>query len=178
MAYKKGSVFEAVYKEKMTGDSSGVDALIQQHQQEGRKKRAENAQTVSTSGGVPPYDRTEAGIAADRKNDILRTAYEGKDRKTLFPSVPEKKDAKPSYRETQSELDRAKKIAQQIETWNGSKFGVDAMDKVYDDQIKDLLSKNGYQSYDDLQNAIDSLGKDAYRLKNEERAYGKELEMD
>ena len=171
MAYKKGSVFEAVYKEKMTGDSSGVDALIQQHQQEGRKKRAENAQTVSTSGGVPPYDRTEAGIAADGKNDILRTAYEGQGRKTLFPSVPAKKETKPSYSEAQSKLDKAKKIAQQIETWNGSKFGVDAMDKVYDDQIKDLLSENGYQSYDDLQNAIDGLGKDAYRLKNEER-YG------
>ena len=171
MAYKKGSVFEAVYKEKMTGDSSGVDALIQQHQQEGRKKRAENAQTVSTSGGVPPYDRTEAGIAADRKNDILRTAYEGQGRKTLFPSVPAKKETKPSYSEAQSKLDKAKKIAQQIETWNGSKFGVDAMDKVYDDQIKALLSENGYQSYDDLQNAIDSLGKEAYRLKNEER-YG------
>ena len=37
-------VYEAVYREKMTGDRSGVDALIREHQQQGKAVREEKAQ--------------------------------------------------------------------------------------------------------------------------------------
>lgn len=36
-------VYEAVYREKMTGDRSGVDALIREHQQQGKAVREEKA---------------------------------------------------------------------------------------------------------------------------------------
>lgn len=82
MAEAKRKAFEAVYREKMTGDRSGVDALIREHQQQGQasreeKRRAAAEKAIADVGVVPVVPRYERQInlpeiAADNTVPYLR----------------------------------------------------------------------------------------------------------
>lgn len=88
-------VYEAVYREKMTGDRSGVDALIREHQQQGKAVREEKAREreakkraaavketpVSKSPVSTPVPYEEETIAAQKAYDDYVKSQEFQQRK-------------------------------------------------------------------------------------------------
>lgn len=88
-------VYEAVYREKMTGDRSGVDALIREHQQQGKAVREEKARKreaekraatvketpVSKSPVSAPVPYEEDAIAAQKAYDDYVKSQEFQQRK-------------------------------------------------------------------------------------------------
>ena len=88
-------VYEAVYRENMTGDRSGVDALIREHQQKGKAVREEKAREreaekraatvketpVSKSPVSTPVPYEEDAIAAQKAYDDYVKSQEFQQRK-------------------------------------------------------------------------------------------------
>lgn len=95
MSELQKKVYEAVYREKMTGDRSGVDALIREHQQQGKAVREEKAREreakkraaavketpVSKSLVSTPVPYEEETIAAQKAYDDYVKSQEFQQRK-------------------------------------------------------------------------------------------------
>lgn len=97
---------------------------------------------------------------ADR---LAEAENQGKEQK-----LPRKKsDAEQEYGQAYGDLGKAKALKSKIDELKGSRFGVEALDSIYDQQVQDMLEENGYESYDALKDEVERLNKSAYQLRNE-----------
>lgn len=138
-------VYEAVYREKMTGDRSGVDALIREHQQQGKavreekarereaKKRAAAVKETPVSKSpvyTPRYERqyNMPEIAADNVVPYLREV-------TLAQKEYDDYVKSPEYRKKQENI-----IA---ENFSASESPT-SLPQLEDDRAKELKAKRDY----------------------------------
>lgn len=138
-------VYEAVYREKMTGDRSGVDALIREHQQQGKavreekarereaEKRAAVGKAIADVGIVPAAPRYERQynmpeIAADNVVPYLREV-------TLAQKEYDDYVKSPEYRKKQESI-----IA---ENFSASESPT-SLPQLEDDRAKELKAKRDY----------------------------------
>lgn len=145
MSELKKRVYEAVYREKMTGDRSGVDALIREHQQQGKAVREEKAQkreaekraaaekAIADVGIVPVAPRYERKfnmpeIAADNAVPYLREV-------TLAQKAYDDYVKSPEYRKKQENI-----IA---ENFSASESPT-SLPQLEDDRAKGLKAKRDY----------------------------------
>lgn len=145
MSELKKRVHEAVYREKMTGDRSGVDALIREHQQQGKAVREEKAQkreaekraaaekAIADVGIVPVAPRYERKfnmpeIAADNAVPYLREV-------TLAQKAYDDYVKSPEYRKKQENI-----IA---ENFSASESPT-SLPQLEDDRAKGLKAKRDY----------------------------------
>lgn len=138
MAEAKRKAFEAVYREKMTGDRSGVDALIREHQQQGQasreeKRRAAAEKAIADVGVVPVVPRYERQInlpeiAADNTVPYLREV-------TLAQKAYDDYVKSPEYRKKQENI-----IA---ENFSASESPT-SLPQLEDDRAKELKAKRDY----------------------------------
>lgn len=145
MSELKKRVYEAVYREKMTGDRSGVDALIREHQQQGKAVREEKAQkreaekraavekAIADVGVIPVAPRYERKfnmpeIAADNAVPYLREV-------TLAQKAYDDYVKSPEYRKKQESI-----IA---ENFSASESPT-SLPQLEDDRAKELKAKRDY----------------------------------
>lgn len=145
MSELKKRVYEAVYREKMTGDRSGVDALIREHQQQGKAVREEKAQkreaekraaaekAIADVGVIPVAPRYERKFnmpeaAADNVVPYLREV-------TLAQKKYDDYVKSPEYRKKQEDM-----IA---ENFSASESPT-SLPQLEDDRAKELKAKRDY----------------------------------
>lgn len=138
MAEAKRKAFEAVYREKMTGDRSGVDALIREHQQQGQasreeKRRAAAEKAIADAGVIPVAPRYERKFnmpetAADNVAPYLREV-------TIAQKAYDDYVKSPEYRKKQENI-----IA---ENFSASESPT-SLPQLEDDRAKELKAKRDY----------------------------------
>ena len=145
MSETKKRVYEAVYREKATGDRSGVDALIREHQQQGRAAREEKKQAavekaIADVGVVPVAPRYERQInlpeiAADNAVPHLREL-------TLAQKAYDDYVESPEYQ--QKKKDAAAKTTRNAPTSEVPRNAPQFVDSYEDNTAKELKAKTDY----------------------------------